>query len=529
MTATLHCELVINEIQYAPNSPEPEWVEIYNTSNKDLEISGFTVSDKINSSDPITLSIEAFGFAVITKDAAPLIEKYDLPTDNIYETNLPGLNNTNDVIKIATQGITYDSLLYDSKWGEAGKSLERINYFKSSNDNNNWGISTSTATPTKVNSIAKYLDIAIVSANLESNGMRLVVENNGNISTDSLSLGVAVNGNQLTQLKFDKLEAKSDNDYFLDFNDIGYSPKTNDKVELNINLDFDVNSTNNYYIYYIGDVTKQGDVLINELMYDIDESHFEFVEIYNAGKTEIPLTNWYIADGTDVKNGRYNLINTSTTLMPKEYAIIVSDSLAFEFIEENRRDKVLFTRRKLALNKSGDIICLFNEKKQLMDSLTYSNSWHESYLNETKNISLEKLQPSLESKIAENWKSCTDESGSTPLSANSYYQEQKTNSTISASPNPFSPSSSSEPYIVIEFNLPFESALLDCDVYYPSGAKAMSLIKSKFVSKSGIITWNGRDEGDSVLPIGPYVIYIVATNQSSGQSETLKTVIVLAK
>jgi hypothetical protein len=442
---------------------------------------------------------------------------------------LPTLNNTNDIVKISVNGETLDSLLYSSSWGEKGKSLERINYFKPSNSNDNWGISTRTATPTKVNSIAQYLDLAIVSTTLDDNGLKLVLENLGNNSADSLYLAFSVNGELMAEQRLAGLASQSDNAYFLGFATIGYSPQSNDKIELNINSDFDINTNNNYYIFYVGKITKQGDVLVNEIMYDIDDNHFEFIELYNNTDTEIQLSNWYIAEETDIKNNRYNLIRTSAILLPKDYLLIISDSTAINFFDESQQSKLLFTERKLALNKSSDIICLFNERKQLIDSLAYSDSWQESYLKDTKNISLEKVKPGLASATAGHWKSCADESGSTPLLANSYYKETVNNANITANPNPFSPTSSNSPYIVIEFELPFDNALLDCDIYYSNGAKALSLVKSKYISKSGVLTWNGRDENGRVFPLGAYVAVIEATNQTTGKAETLKIAIVLAQ
>ena len=107
------------------------------------------------------------------------------------------------------------------------------------------------------------------------------------------------------------------------------------------------------------------------------------------------------------------------------------------------------------LNKSSDIICLYNENKNLIDSLAYADKWHEDYLLNTKNISLEKIRPILSTQDIDNWKSCTDESGNTLLLANSYSDTSSSENNITATPNPFSPVSSSEPYVVIDFKLPF--------------------------------------------------------------------------
>jgi hypothetical protein len=41
-----YCDIVINELMYAPVLGEPEWIEIYNRSYKDINLKKWTVSDK---------------------------------------------------------------------------------------------------------------------------------------------------------------------------------------------------------------------------------------------------------------------------------------------------------------------------------------------------------------------------------------------------------------------------------------------------------------------------------------------------
>lgn len=529
VTITLNCKIVINEIQFAPDSPEPEWVEIFNTENNDLQLKGFTISDKITTSDPITISIEANGFAIITKDSANLIKKYNLNPNFVYETNIPILNNTDDVVRIDVEGITLDSLLYDSKWGEKGKSLERINYFFPSNESTNWGASTKGATPNQINSIAKYFDLSIISSSLESNGVNTIIENLGNIISNDVLLELYANDEPITQLTMNGLEPQSDNEYFLDFTDKKYEPKLGDSLSIKIKADMDINQSNNFYSLFVPNQSKKKDILINEIMYNTNENQFEFVELYNNSKTDIQLSNWFFQDAQDIVNNRFNLIKSNVNLHPQEYAILVSDSIALKSFDKSDWERILFTQRKLSLDNSGDIVALYNEKQQLIDSIGYNDNWNESYLKSTKGLSLEKLNPELESADAGNWKTCTNDRGSTPLMVNSYFYGNKKNENISVNPNPFSPTSSSSPYVIIEYQLPFDNALLDCDIYFPDGSKAINIVQSKFVSNKGLLTWNGRDEKNNVYPIGPYVAMIQATDQSTGKSEILKTVIVLAK
>lgn len=458
-----------------------------------------------------------------------MLKIYDIDSSLVIESDLPTFNNTDDLVLIANNGTLMDSILYDSKWGIKGNSLERLRYFEFDNDSTNWGASEVTGTPTTINSIATYYDLEIIDATLVPAGFRIILENKGNITSLEGRIDVEINDNLVAFYHIDSIAAFSDKEIILDPSNIGYTPKIKDKLRFTVKTNEDINIYNDDFTMYIPNITKRGDVLINEIMYDVDDTQIEFIELYNNSDVDVQLSNWSIADELDLKNGRYNQITTNINLQPSEYAVIVCDEAIYNLVDESSNDKILFTKKKFSLNNSSDIINLYNENKELIDSVAYLDSWHEGYLSSTKNISLEKIRPSLDSKDGSNWKTCTDPNGSTILASNSYNKNTNSDNEISVSPNPFSPTSSSKPYALIEYRLPFDNALLDCDIFYPNGTLAINIAQSKFVSSSGTLSWNGRDENNIVLPIGPYVVMIEATDQNSGLSEVLKAVIVLAQ
>lgn len=272
-----------------------------------------------------------------------------------------------------------------------------------------------------------------------------------------------------------------------------------------------------------------GDVLINEIMFDVSQIGYEYIELYNTTSNTITIENWSFADEADILRNRTNKILTTLALPPNGYAIIAHDSLAYYSTEPEMREYVLMTESSFSLNNGGDMFQILDGEMSVIDSVRYSDDWHEDYLTETKDVSLEKLQPNLTSNEETNWLSCTDEDGGTPLRANSYTGVIANSGTISVTPNPYSPSSSSEPYIVIEFESGYRNALYDCTIYYENGSVARKLAESKFVAERGIITWNGRDDRGDILPLGPYPVVVTATDQRSGESVVLKELIVIAK
>jgi len=111
--------IVINEIMYAPKSPEPEWIELYNRTNEPVNLKNWKVGDSqtlktIN----VDFIINPADFIIITsKDTLPFI--YPWPNRNkILILSLPAFNNDEDAVRIYDQYENLiDSVYYFSTFG----------------------------------------------------------------------------------------------------------------------------------------------------------------------------------------------------------------------------------------------------------------------------------------------------------------------------------------------------------------------------------------------------------------------------
>jgi len=158
-------DLTINEFMYAPESPQPEWIEIYNRSNKVIDLKNYRVADNSDTVKIVlsSLIINPDEYVVFADDT--LIFNFYNITSQVVIKNLPALNNTGDkIILLDSLNRTIDSLKYLPSWGGGnGNSLERINADISSIDSTNWKTSISIfgATPGYINSVTqKDFDIA---------------------------------------------------------------------------------------------------------------------------------------------------------------------------------------------------------------------------------------------------------------------------------------------------------------------------------------------------------------------------------
>ena len=165
-------DIVINEILFNPKPNGTDYVEIYNRSNKIIDLKQMYIANR-NSTGIISsikqLSADNYllfpqDFMVITED--PVIIKRDFITQNmdafVTVASMPSFNDDEgDVIILNAQGNIVDELKYTEKWhfklidNREGVTLERIDYNAATQNEENWhsaATSVGYGTPTYKNS-----------------------------------------------------------------------------------------------------------------------------------------------------------------------------------------------------------------------------------------------------------------------------------------------------------------------------------------------------------------------------------------
>lgn len=155
-------DIVLNEILFNPYTGGSDYIELYNLSDKildlkDLVIEEYDVDDNIvtESEAPVSTSYLFLPgtYICLTEDKASQLENY-LPIDPaaILEiNNLPTFPDNEGICVIKTDsGVTLDSLSYLDDWqfpnldDDNGVSLERLSFVDTTQNENNWHSAAST-------------------------------------------------------------------------------------------------------------------------------------------------------------------------------------------------------------------------------------------------------------------------------------------------------------------------------------------------------------------------------------------------
>ncbi len=168
-------DIVINEILFNPSTGGYDFVELYNRSNKVIDLKSLDIFE-YDISDPLTylekaspLTAQTYlllpeHYVVLTEKASNIQQNYSVqnPAAILEVSQLPNYDDNQSICVLRnSSGLAIDSLAYDHNWHfalldiEDGVSLERIDYNKPTQDKNNWHSAASTvgfATPTYRNS-----------------------------------------------------------------------------------------------------------------------------------------------------------------------------------------------------------------------------------------------------------------------------------------------------------------------------------------------------------------------------------------
>ncbi|MCW9098377.1 MAG: lamin tail domain-containing protein, partial [Ignavibacteriaceae bacterium] len=281
----------------------------------------------------------------------------------------------------------------------------------------------------------------------------------------------------------------------------------------------------------IGNVPNysRNDLVINEIMFDPGDDNCEFIEFLNLSGDSVNVGGWKIEDENE---NNYRLSEFPLMVPNNSYFILAADSLInSKYSLDETVLRTVIGVSSLGLVNTGELILLKDVKGNVIDSVFYSDKWHNDNFVSTKNISLERINPNLGANDPNNWSSSVDPIGATPGKQNSIYTVNlNKESNISVSPNPFSPDNDGfEDFTIINYNLTQATSQVRIKIFDSKGRLVRTLDNNQPSGQSGSVIFDGIGDDGQALRIGIYIIFLEAINEGAGVVETMKTVVVVAR
>lgn len=426
--------IVVNEIMYRPTAPEPEWVEITNTTNDSINLKLWKISDNRTTSRYAITSTDYYfkpkDFVLITKDSINLFEARQNITGKIFiVSSLPPFNNDSDAVVIYDhRGKIIDSAFYKSSFGGSdGTSLERIESTAPTTLKSNWGSCSHPegATPNRKNSLTqKDFDLSvrtilfdpvypIVGNELMVNS---VITNKGKQAAGNYSIELYLDANKDSIYQSSELIASSrfsssinTNDSIIFLKSMAIPTVGSYTFIARVVFPNDEDTLNNIKVASVFVGHKANTIVINELMFAPIGGEPEWFELYNLSDDTVDICNWKISNRNS--SSKYLITSSRILLLPKEYLIVAKDtSLLFD----KRREIPSKVIQSLSIptylfSNNGDAAVLFDNRNVIIDSVIYLSSWGGS-----NGKSLERVEAALTPLDSTNWGSSLDSTGATP-------------------------------------------------------------------------------------------------------------------
>ncbi len=284
-----------------------------------------------------------------------------------------------------------------------------------------------------------------------------------------------------------------------------------------------INSVANTPRYYFGSL------VINEIMYDPAVTNSEYIEFYNTSNDSLQIGGMQIKLGTSSKA---KLSNLYLKIAPKEYFVLASDSSIFQnYTWLKTESKIHIASSSFSLSNDGETLVLIDIAGKILDSLTYFPFWHNSNVIATKNRSLERLNPSLNSNDKSNWSTSVSNYGGTPGMVNSVFTENLSReSSVTINPNPFSPDNDGfEDFAIINLDLNQTLSQVRIKVYDNQGRIVRTLENSRPSASRNTIIFDGMDDTGKPLRIGIYILLIETVSANGETIQTMKAPVVIAR
>lgn len=478
----------------------------------------------------ITANSQIQNLQLRTLVAASIVFAEDLDTLNNYSEKFIEPGFASEIIKI--NEVMYNPNNSFPEW------VELVNVSSDSININNWSISDVLTTPTKaiITNQDVYIspnEYFIISRDTSFQSFYPNVQTKvfyANFGT----LGNTSDGVVLYDFRngiIDSLFYRSSwgNKQGISIERISLNEATNDSTNWTLSLSQngstpgEVNSIFNMPAY------QRNTIVINEIMFDPDVDNSEYIEFYNSTDDSINIGGWTISDEN---RNTHKLFSTSFSIPPKSYFLLIADSIMLsKYNLSNYEFKNVVGTSSLGLVNTGEMILLKDVKGNVIDSVYYSEKWHNKNIISTKNKSLERINPKLGSNDPLNWSTCVNAVGGTPGFVNSIFTENKNmQSGISVSPNPFSPDNDGfEDYAIINYTLSQPVSQVKLKIFDNKGRLVRTIYSNQPSGSSGSVIFNGLDDNGNPLRIGIYIILLESSNENSGIVESLKTTVVVAR
>lgn len=535
-------DILINEIMADPSPvvglPDAEYIELYNRSNKVLNLSGTILKrdDAAIQLPEYTLDPDSYVILTSTSSSA-FFQQFG---NVLGISSFPSIYNDGSKISLISRfgekihSVTYNTASYqDATKANGGWSLEYAG-----------------------DQLICYSDPFIASN--DPSGGTPGRKNSDHSNTASAPLKVTSfqwDGGQMISLCFNQLLMLDSNIVVNGFSIKNTSlhllnPGTSDCFTLLMNPEPKLNVLNMLRVVVVADCQGNkilidttisfgsfdppgaNDLLISEILFDPDTGGKDYLELYNNSNHILDISNLIV--GNTSNKSKYK-VGQTIYLKPATYTVLTQDrSYVLNSYQVPNPNQLYQITNLPAFNQDKGNVSLYypmGADTILIDSMYYTKSMYNVFLKNTKGISIERVDFNLASTDLSNWQSAASNLRGTPTGKNSQYRADSTATNVeivSAEQDHLSPDGDGYlDYLLVKYKLDEPGYSFNWKVYDLKGRLVLGNTgSSQIAGVEGTVTWQGNDDkGNHVLP-GIYIlVFDFINNNGKTKKDKLTTVV----
>ena len=251
---------------------------------------------------------------------------------------------------------------------------------------------------------------------------------------------------------------------------------------------------------------NEGDLLINEILFNPFDDGADYVEIINVASGLIKLDNLIISN---LDNSDSDPLANLPNLQPGELLVITDnrDDILLRYSVRNT-EKIFEIDIPRFNNTSGNVSLLIDD--QLIDSFDYDEDMHRRLIDDVEGISLERISANLPSNDRSNWTSALQKDGyGTPGRVNGNNGNSFEENFFELVNKVFSPNGDGDKdEVIINYQLDGNDYVASLRVYTDQGQLISIPVKNELLTSEGIFVWNGQRDDGTYAPIGIYILQL---------------------
>ncbi|MCB9284759.1 MAG: lamin tail domain-containing protein [Lewinellaceae bacterium] len=542
-------DVLITEIMADPNPPvalpDAEYLELYNRTENSLQLEGWEVSDGGTPAVFPSFQLGANQFLILCN---PENEALLAPFGVVLGLDgFPGLNNSGDRLVLRdAEGQLIHQVAYDPGWyGESDKddggwSLELINPLAPCESAANWKASENLlgGTPGQKNSL--WLPEPDT---LGPSALRIFPESP---TTGVITFSEAMDPDAVAEPAHYAIDGgivvteayPSEEDPAQVF--LKWSPSLT--IGSRYTLTFTPGLTDcvgnavpdaEQLVFGLPEPIAEGDIVINEILFQPEVGGAEFVEWYNrSGK--VLNAGAVILGNIQGSSDSIAPVQEDRLLLPGEYLVLCERPGDLPGRYASAQPRQILKNPLPALPDGGGNVTLYTEGNSgevvVIDAVDYSPDWHHPFLQTTRGVSLERIDPWGASHSPANWHSAAAQAGyATPTAPNSQlFRVPEGEAPFSMPYSVFSPDGDGvADFLLLQYELENSGWTATVRIFDAWGRLVNQLAQNELLATSGTFLWKGEDQNGGKARMGIYILWIQLVHPE-GKVKVQKLTCVLA-